>query len=189
MSHVHHPHLPDHSDRVDTLRTGRPKNCIFLDIDGPLYNTRSRYLGTDMDQVAIRAIDKACIHSGAKIVISSQRRLNHDIFALFRGQDRDLMAHAAPQHVTPDLSQNTHWQLGFGSDDVALSAAVRRNEILTYCHTHSINVTDCLAIDDLQLTNEHFTIPQLLIDPDNGMTMEQVWQLEEWVARVAAANR
>lgn len=59
----------------ECLRTGEPRNVIFLDIDGVLNSFRSMSLGEMVDMECVRNVRRISLHGKADIVVSSTWRI------------------------------------------------------------------------------------------------------------------
>lgn len=149
---------------------------LFLDIDGVVVTKRSAYAGFGSCPAAITALRRVIARPDFKLVISSARRANGlDHFSTWL---RSVTQHApqllgalAPAWCTPDLA---------GTPGILHPEELRTAELHEYCRQNNIARHDCLALDDLDLTLWRHGVWTIHVDADNGLTMEQLRQLEAW---------
>ena len=127
---------------------------IYLDIDGVIILPGDRPDGPGPRRRAA-LIGDVCRRTGARIVVSSQRRISDDVMLLL--DDLGLSG-----HIAKDCADRTPF---LNADDLDPDLPVRGQEIDAHMRANAIG-RHVVIDDDFALASHR----QIMIDPDTGLT-------------------
>lgn len=157
---------------------------IFLDIDGVLNSnfwndTHQREIsdGTLIDSEKIKLLSELVRRTGAGIVLhsgwkywfgSNLEPLRTESMRLktLLLQEGLVIDSVTPDHATEEIKRNKRFSL------------IKAEEILAWLDDH-IEVTRWVVIDDLDLHNAEVAKHQLRTDPQTGLTIDNVHEIEK----------
>lgn len=156
---------------------------IFLDIDGVLNSnfwndTHQREIsdGTLIDPEKIKLLGELVRHTGARIVLHSGWKywfncrleplcIESERLQTLLLQEGLAIDSVTPDHATEEIKRNKKFSL------------IKAGEILAWLDDHK-EVEQWVVIDDLDLHHAEVTSHQLKTDPQTGLTMDDVRELE-----------
>lgn len=157
---------------------------IFLDIDGVLNSnfwndTHQREIsdGTLIDSEKIKLLSELVRRTGAGIVLHSGWKYWFDSnleplrtesmrLKTLLLQEGLAINSVTPDHATEEIKRNKRFSL------------IKAEEILAWLDDH-IEVTQWVVIDDLDLHNAEVAKHQLKTDPQTGLTINDVYEIEK----------
>lgn len=162
----------------------KTNKVIFLDIDGVLNsnfwnNTHQREIsdGTLIDSDKIKLLGELVRNTGAKIVLHSgwkywfdsclkPTRAESERLQTLLMQENLTIDSVTPDHATEEIKKSKKFSL------------IKAKEILAWLDDHK-EVQQWVVIDDLDLHNAEIAKHQLRTDPQTGLTIKDVHEIEK----------
>lgn len=151
---------------------------VFLDFDGPIRTNRAKAAGTDIDPLAVRAIQRALRTAGARLVVIANLRLS--------GREECLRVLDSVEGYALSPFLHSNWAIG-GRDEHPM-ALTRGSEIGRWLSENDTPWEAALVIDDLPIQKHFVMARQAIADTYEGLSSLQLGRIQEWADERRAAR-